>query len=349
MFNNRTLIVVGAGASSECKLPTGFELKAKISSLLDIRFPNGYEMKSGDAEIFNALNLFVQSTPVLDINPYLRAGWRIRDAMPQAISIDNFIDSHQGDKKLELCGKLAIVRSILEAERNSLLCVDRGADQRHPNYSNLSQTWYSAFMQLLTQNCRVEQLPERLSKITFVVFNYDRCVEHFLFHGVQNYYGIDQSAAAQLLKNLTIFHPYGSVGALPWQSHASSVEFGGMTSAHQLLQLAGGIKTFTEGTDPSASEVKAIREHFREATVLLFLGFAFHKMNLALLKAEAPHGNPADVRYFGTAAGMSSSDCELIREDLVRLASARPDRIVLRNDLKCGPFFREYWRSLSLG
>ncbi|MGH8166578.1 MAG: hypothetical protein ACREQ1_05025, partial [Woeseiaceae bacterium] len=64
---------------------------------------------------------------------------------------------------------------------------------------------------------------------------------------------------------------------------------------------------------------------------------------------DVPHGSPADVRYFGTAAAMSNSDCELIREDLVELASARPDRIVLRNDLKCGPFFREYWRSLSLG
>lgn len=348
MFNNRTLIVVGAGASSECKLPTGFELRARIASLLDIRF-QGYDIKSGDAEICEALRLFVQKTGSRDINPYLHAGRRIRDAMPQAISIDNFIDSHQGDKNLELCGKLAIVRSILESERRSSLHVDKRTSRRHPNYSTLGETWYSAFMQLLTQNCRIEQLPERLSKITFVVFNYDRCVEHFLFHGVQNYYGIDETTAAELLRNLSVFHPYGSVGALPWQNPESSVEFGGETSTGELLQLAGGIKTFTEGTDPNASDVRAIREHFREATVLLFLGFAFHRMNLALIKPDVPHGNPADVRYYGTAAGMSNSDCELIREDLVGLASARPDRIVLRNDLKCGPFFREYWRSLSLG
>lgn len=349
MFNNRTLIVVGAGASSECNLPTGLELKSKIAGLLDIRFLNGFEMKSGDTLIYEALRLFVQNAGSRDINPYLHSGWRIRDAMPQAISIDNFIDSHQGDKKLEMCGKLAIVRSILEAERRSSLSVDSQTNRQHPNYSMIVDTWYSAFMQLLTQNCRVEQLPERLSKIIFVVFNYDRCVEHFLFHGIQNYYGIDEAAAADALRNLLIFHPYGSVGALPWQRQASAVEFGGKTSSGQLLQLADGIKTFTEGTDPNASDIKAIREHFREAAVLLFLGFAFHKMNLALLKPDVPHGHPADVRYFGTAAGMSNSDCELIREDLVGLASARPDRIVLRNDLKCGPFFREYWRSLSLG
>jgi hypothetical protein len=349
VFNNRTLIVVGAGASSECNLPTGLDLRTQIARLLDIRFPNGFEMKSGDALICNALRLHVQKQGSRDINPYLHAGWRIRDAMPQAISIDNFIDSHQGDKKLELCGKLGIVRSILEAERRSSLHVDMRSDRRHPNYSNLGETWYAAFMQLLTQNCRIEQLPERLSKITFVVFNYDRCVEHFLFHGIQNYYGINDSAAAEALRSLSIFHPYGSVGHLPWQRTASAVEFGGTPSTGQLLELAGGIKTFTEGTDPTASDIKAIRQHFQEATVLLFLGFAFHRTNLALLKPDAPHSSPNDVRYFGTAAGMSNSDCEVVREDLVALASARPERIVLRNDLKCGPFFREYWRSLSLG
>lgn len=349
MFNNRTLIVVGAGASSECKLPTGLELKKQIARLLDIRFQNGFEMNSGDSLICEALRLFVQKEGSRDINPYLHAGWRIRDAMPQAISIDNFIDSHSGDKKLELCGKLGIVRSILSAENKSPLHVDKGANNRHPNYSTLGETWYAAFMQLLTQNCQIDRLADRLSLITFVVFNYDRCVEHFLFHGIQNFYGVDEGTAADLLKNLSIFHPYGSVGPLPSQRYGSPVEFGGTPSARQLLELADGIKTFTEGTDPEASDIKAIRQHFHEATVLLFLGFAFHKMNLSLIKPDAPHPTPDSVRYFGTASGMSTSDCELVKEDLVSLASTRPERITLRNDLKCGPFFREYWRSLSLG
>jgi hypothetical protein len=35
-----------------------------------------------------------------DINPSLEAAWRIREALPQAISIDNFIESHQGDERV---------------------------------------------------------------------------------------------------------------------------------------------------------------------------------------------------------------------------------------------------------
>ena len=82
---------------------------------------------------------------------------------------------------------------------------------------------------------------------------------------------------------------------------------------------------------------------------MLFLGFAYHKMNLQLLKAERPHQDPSRVRYFGTAKGMSNSDVDLVRTDLTSLASVRNDAVILRNDLTCGNFFREYWRSLSLG
>ena len=348
MTTNRTVIVVGAGASSECKFPTGLELKTEIARLLDLKF-TGFEMASGDALIWEAIRIQVQNEGTRDFNPYLTAGRRIRDAMPQAISIDNFIDCHAGSKHLEICGKLGIARAILQSERNSLLFVDWRGRDRHPIYSTLADTWYTAFMQLLTQNCRSHQISERLSRITFVVFNYDRCVEQFLFHGIRNYYGLDEAAAAEVLQGLRVLHPYGSVGSLPWQRNQNSVEFGGDISAKRLHELAAGIKTFTERTDPASSEIKEVRESLRNATMLLFLGFAYHRQNLDLLRPDAPHQDPTAVRYLGTAAGMSESDSALVKEDLVTLASAKPEHIVLRNDLKCGSFFREYWRSLSLG
>ncbi len=114
MFQSKTLFVVGAGASNEARMPTGNELTATITNKIDIKFRD-FEQISGDNAIASALK-----SHVADIYPYQLACWHIRDAMPQAASIDNFID-HQGDDKIELCGKLAIVRSILEAEKNSLL------------------------------------------------------------------------------------------------------------------------------------------------------------------------------------------------------------------------------------
>ncbi|MCP4585501.1 hypothetical protein, partial [Pseudoalteromonas sp.] len=117
-----TVFVIGAGASKEANLPTGRELKDKISRLLDIRF-DYRQQKHGDYLVVNALRELVKGEDGRsdDINPYIHEAWHIRDALPQAISIDNFIDSQRGNEKIAICGKLAIVRSILEAEKNSIL------------------------------------------------------------------------------------------------------------------------------------------------------------------------------------------------------------------------------------
>jgi hypothetical protein len=118
-MTKNTVFVIGAGASKEANLPTGYELKSKISKLLDIRFSHGYQQTSGDYVITDALRRLVLNSDGRsgDINPYLHEAWHIRDALPQAISIDNFIDAHRDNDKIALCGKLAIVRSILDAEK----------------------------------------------------------------------------------------------------------------------------------------------------------------------------------------------------------------------------------------
>lgn len=124
MFESKTLFVVGAGASSEAGLPLAKKLKSDIAGRVDIRFNIAapLEQQTGDPVITEAIRRHVRdSTGGRDINPYLHAGRHISRAMPQAISIDNFIDTHRKDEKIELCGKLAIVQAILHTERRSQL------------------------------------------------------------------------------------------------------------------------------------------------------------------------------------------------------------------------------------
>ncbi len=271
--------------------------------------------------------------------------------MPQAISIDNFIDAHQGDKKLELCGKLAIVRSILDAERASNLFLDTEKYEATIDYQSLEGTWFNLFTQLLTENCTISQLEDRLSSIALIIFNYDRCIEHFLYYSLQNYYGIDANQAAELVKRVKIYHPYGTVGSLPWHwySGTHAVKFGGEPNPKQLFELAGQIKTFTEGTDPDSSDITEIRNLMMESHIILFLGFAFHRLNLELIRPpNNNHSRPDEVSYFGTAMGISKSDCEVLVIDLMKIGNASREKIVIRNDLTCGQLFKEYWRSLSL-
>src|SRR5262245_37487320 len=92
MFKNRTLFVVGAGASAEFNLPIGAKLIEQIAAKVDLRW-KGYDLVSGDPSIAEAL----KRRPGGDINPYRHAGQKIAAAMPLALSIDNFMDIHKAN------------------------------------------------------------------------------------------------------------------------------------------------------------------------------------------------------------------------------------------------------------
>jgi len=342
---NRTAIVVGAGASTEVGLPTGGDLRHRIASLLDIKF-DFRTVISGDERIASAIEAKVKNAASFeDFNAYLGKAWQIRDAMPQALSIDNYIDAHRGDEQIELCGKLAIVRSILEAEAESSLAFDERSPQPGIDFSRIESTWLNRSFQVLTENCRVEDLESRLRNISFIVFNYDRCVEHFLFHALRNYYRIDDKAAAHLVACLEIYHPYGRVGYLPWQRQSPGIAYGGSAGGELLLKLASQIRTFTEGTDPEVSNIDSIRHALRGCDICLFLGFAFHVLNMELLKHDSNTEKAKSV--FGTAFGVSNHDCVAIKED-VQAMGIRPIRVLeLRNDLRCNELFLEYRRTLA--
>ncbi|OGW41085.1 MAG: hypothetical protein A2Y97_12290 [Nitrospirae bacterium RBG_13_39_12] len=353
MSNRKTLYIIGAGASSEAKLPTGYKLKEKIASLLNINFKGPFSQSSGDIYITEALRIYLKKpeTTEKDINPYLHAARHIRDAMPQAMSIDNFIDTHNDNKKIELCGKLAIVRSILEAEKNSLLYIDDSNIYNKLNFTAIEKTWYANFMKLLIENCTKENLSKRLMSIALIVFNYDRCIEHFLYNSFQNYYGFKPDEAGRLVNEMEIYHPYGVVGCLPWQScqDSQAIKYGENPYSEQLLNLASQIKTFTEGTDPNLSEILAIREKMVKADEIVFLGFAFHELNMKLMMPDSSEVDSTKaISFFGTAQGISDSDCDVIKKKLSKIYNNSKNIIKINNKLDCYRLFKEYWRSLSL-
>lgn len=348
MSNKKTLFIVGAGASTEAKMPDGCGLKQEIANLLNIKFKDGYTQSSGDWCICEALRIYVKQLKEQNINPYLYAAWRIREAMSQAISIDNFIDTHNTDKKIELCGKLAIVRSILDAEKNSLLYIDNSNRNNRLNFRALEKTWYTNFMMLLTENCTKENLLKRFKSIALIVFNYDRCIEHFLYNSLQNYYSLKPDETSKLVKGIEIYHPYGIVGSLPWQDDRS-VAFGVELPPQGLLDRARQIKTFTESTDPKSSEISAIRNNVINADRIVFLGFAYHKLNMKLLMSDIPVADSLKVRScFGTAKGISNSDCEIINAELKDFYKSSIKTVNIHNNLDCYHLFKEHRRSLSL-
>lgn len=339
MSNNKTVFVLGAGASYEFGLPIGEQLKGHISKLLDFD-RNGLQ---GDDYISRAINIASQVDKTLDRDLCIQAARGIKRALPLALSIDNFIHSHRHDKYVEICGKLGITRAILHAESQSKLF---SKDNRNGiDFSENSKTWLVKLMQLLSEHCTLQDLAERLSGITFIVFNYDRCLEHFLMHAIATSYRIANDDAAEIVRQIAIFHPYGTVGKLPWMRSdiGEVIEFGG-TPDTNLYKLAEGIKTFTEGTDAEDSDILAIRKSMHEAKRLILLGYAYHPLNMTLL-VDGNTEKKTTRQVFGTSYGMSVSDTENIQRTLDALLFA-PSSIV-RNDLTCFSLFQEYSRSIG--
>jgi hypothetical protein len=328
-------------------LPTGGELTGKIAKKLDLRFRGFSNLVSGDPEIAQALVSHARSIRK-NPNEYLEAAWRIRDAMPQASSIDAFIDQHKDDADIEFCGKLAIAQIILEAESKSAL-----KSIAHPskpyqtlNFSKLPVTWYDAFWKLLTAGKRLNDVGSLFSNVSFIVFNYDRCLEQLLYYSLKNTYGITDYDCAKILKRVQIFHPYGTVGPLSWQDAGHHAEFGETHRTMSLVDLAAGIKTFTEGIEDEVA-LRGIHACMQDAQTIVFLGFAYHDLNLSILATGVPLSPKLVI---GSAMGISGSDSAVIQQELRRKFQipASESSLTLLPGKTCSDLFQEFQRTLSL-
>jgi len=340
-MSKKITFVVGAGASREVGLPIGSELVNDIASRLTI---NGYSSGHGDPVIIDVISEYKQGMK----GNYFKAAKHICDAMPQVISIDNFIDQHQGNEEIEFCGKLAIVRSILEAERNSLLWFDENKGRGEKiNFTDIQDTWFNRLWKLMTENCKEKDLLKRFDSFSFIVFNYDRCIEHFLYNSLQNYYKLSPHDAAVIVNGLDIYHPYGTVGYLQWQNCSIGIKFGGNTDSSVLAYLSEQIKTFTEGTDEDDSEIFAIRQCVKDAKNIVFLGFAFHPLNIQLLRPAISGREMQNTNVYATAYNVSNSNQLHSMGVLANVIGVDIHKIKLA-DMACSELFDEYSSSLSV-
>lgn len=344
MFKSKTLFIVGAGASCEANLPSGEALKYKIAELLDIRFEYGWRQEGGDFMITEALKQHVRITGEESINSYLEAAWHIRSVVPaSALSIDNFINSHRENQRIALCGKLGIVKGILDAEGESTLrSAGSGSDLFEPE--ELSSTWFSGFFKMLTEDVDKSEIGNIFENVTIITFNYDRCIERYLVQMLGQYYGVSIPESEKIVRKLKIIHPYGQIGNLPWQG-GNSISFGAKSAP--LISLVGLIRTFSEGM-ADEEILGEIHSEIIKAETMVFLGFAFNPSNMRLLK---PNKTTQTKRVFATTWGLSSADEEQIKKDINLMLGRKIGGLdalkpALEN-VKCGEFFKRYFRSLS--
>jgi hypothetical protein len=337
MFNRHTLFIVGAGASAELGLPVGKTLAHQIGKMMDIRFEFGHKsIGTGDLGLYTMLTRQMQQ----HVREYQNAAWLIRDGIALAQSIDDFIDVHRSNPYVVQYGKAALAKAILEAERNSKLFVDPRIEGSAFDPTKFADTWLVKFMHMLGRGIPRENAREIFDRVSFVVFNYDRCIEYFLENALQKFYGINEAEARDIVSDLRVIHPYGVVG---------NAAFG--HGRGDYVALAQQVKTYTEQI-ANADILNEVRNEVHRAECIVFLGFAYHSQNLLMLKPGAPLPQKF---VFGTAYGMSNADVEVVSHNIAGFftptlnTTQRANRIKIENKLTCAQLFDNYARSLSGG
>lgn len=342
MKEENVVFVIGAGASKEFNLPLGVELLDEIEKVTKCN--NRMPTMQDHLVYYAACGMRTTDPNLYDIQNLVSAAEKINKAIPLVNSIDNYIDNHRGDKCIEVMGKFAIARCILKAEKESNLFFNTKSLQRIV-FSKCIDNWLNKLFKILTQNCTYEELKARFSKVSFIIFNYDRCIEFYFFHALQAAYHISKEQAYEVISHLNIYHAYGQVGELPYiNNNAQSVDYGKEVEPEKLRELALKLKTFTEGVDTNDGQIQDIRLKYANADKVFFLGFGFHKLNLDLLKPTGSNQKMIKAKYFGTAYKISRPNIEAIKSELNKTFGVNNENVYLRGDLMCSQFIDEYSR-----
>ena len=162
MINNKTVVVLGAGASKPYGYPIGLELRNQIIE----NFVNWYR-----ESIVNHLRL------TSDKQGFLNNAQNFVDTFKKSsnLSIDLFISRNP---KFNNIGKLAIVLAIINSEIKS---------EYRNEIDEPTQDWYSYLYHRMTENL-IDKNDISISnnQIDFITFNYDRSFDYFLYDSFNN-------------------------------------------------------------------------------------------------------------------------------------------------------------------
>jgi hypothetical protein len=312
MFQRPTVFIIGAGCSFEYKLPVGDALKTLIVERMQrlARARDNSMTVDPDMILLDAVRHIAHQEAISPdtMGPWLMAADELARGLPHSSSIDRYLHFRSDDKRIVKLGKLAIVRAILQAEQESTL---HAIPLNHVSIANGAPGGIHWLGQLFLQMQEGVESKGRVAdvfkNVSFISFNYDRCIEHYFYNAVKDWGSFSDHEAAEALKSLDISHPYGSVGGLPWDEMTAGtlrVKYGAEPTSEELAKLAGGIKTFAEG-EHEATLVSRMHQNILHAGKIVFMGFSFLDQNVELL--TPPTQTPASD-IVATVYGLSVSN-----------------------------------------
>jgi hypothetical protein len=287
MFNKKVVFIIGAGASVDYGMPLGGRLAETIAADVGFEFDRLSVLKKGDVELYQGLRSRFSAEKA---RSYLAAGPSLAAAISSSASVDDALYLLSEYPEAVELGKICIIRSILRAEHNSTLKLSRETGRLGPDAGK--DGWIEQMFSMAIANCKLSKLENAFLNITFINFNYDRCLEHYLYWSLQRI-GVPEKDANGIVASLSIIRPYGTLGSiLPSMpdllSFGNPNPFGG-------FGVQNRIRTFIESE--ALHDPDHVRRVLSEASLHIFIGFGFHRQNMELLSVlqDMPFHNRSEV------------------------------------------------------
>ncbi len=275
MITNKTVFVLGAGASKPFGFPLGRKL---INEIIDDLVP--------DSPLWKSLSEY---SPQISIAPIDKDDiLEFRNALTQNVnvSIDEILKLNEIFWPI---GKMGIASVLLKHENPDIM-------------ESIGENWYGLLLGEL--NNGISEIEDwAKNKLTVITYNYDRSLE-FLFHRSlknSNQNITDDKCWDILNKGIKIIHLHGKLGGLEWRS---GVPYHNKDATRlDILKASQQIKIVHEDIGLSKPFEKA-HVALKEAERIYIFGFGFDENNLKRLLPDnlRPIFRSSKVR--GTAYGL---------------------------------------------
>jgi hypothetical protein len=299
VIKTKIVFVLGAGASNPYELPLGNELYTAVIQ----DFSRNSEIREIRNEFFNTTP-FNQTHVDNFINALKFSGFR---------SVDAFLEKRE--EFIEI-GKAIMAIELLKRESHEVLWA------------------VGNWMQYMYERLTADTLEEfGRNTVSFVTYNYDRTLEHFLHTSLMNTYGKGEEECKAALSHIDIIHLHGRLGYLPWQRQRDTIPFALKDITPQIVTACQReIHIVHENIEDRNTEFNVARRLLCEAQRIYFMGFGYARQNIDRLNL----GELKPAIAEGTAFGLTEREQATIKSQI----SSSGGLNVTLHDMKCLEFLR---------
>ena len=291
MIRQKTVFIIGAGASAPFGFPTGNKLVDDVNRLISSR-----DEQQTISNVTGCRRSLVEDFRLALVNS-------------EKTSVDAFLEHRP--EYLEI-GRAAIARALIPHENKNVL------------FDPSRYEWPRYLFNKM--NAPFDKFEE--NQVSFITFNYDRLLDHFLFCAVSNTYGKNPEETAEQISPIPIIHLHGSLGDLLWQNPAGR-DYDNVLSDRTLKIAAEKIKIIHEDIADRDKDFSRAKELLTSAKKIYFFGFGYDLTNMKRL----------DLNH-ASSSSMVGSGHGLTQREANDIGQWSGNRIAIRVGRGCLDFLR---------